>query len=414
MKNKTHQSFPFQIHGLSLIELMIALLISSLLVLGLIQIFSASRTAYQLSQGIARNQESSRFAVDFLSRDLRMAGHSGCVNDQSLLSTDGTTITGGNIRSLFLNNANRDSNGVAALPFPLRFDVSIQGFEANGTAPGNSMTIPAVRAAGAGSDWSPAAPAWITDLNPLAGSDIVVLRFLSAEESPISALSVGTTSTISYPSSSATLATGGSGLYAIADCRSATVFQAKPPVPTATTLTVDQSGLNLSTLDFVSAQDSSLAYKAGSTSLFRAESMVYYVALNPENEPALYRTRWTAAPGSAALTRVSEELVDGVEALQFLYGRDAVTDLTKPPSGYISSMVTAATIGNEVNAGLWRRVGAVQVGLMMRNTGDRAAAPQAQSDLAVLQVTMPPEQADGNYRSVYETTVALRNRLYGN
>ena len=92
-----------RVAGLSLIELMIALLIGTILVLGLVQVFSASRAAYQLSQGIARNQENARFALDFLSRDLRMAGHAGCVNDQSLLATDaGGNVTGGNIRSLFM------------------------------------------------------------------------------------------------------------------------------------------------------------------------------------------------------------------------------------------------------------------------------------------------------------------------
>src|SRR5690242_4302480 len=46
--------------GLSLIELMIAMVIGLVLILGLIQVFAASRQAYQLSQGIARNQENGR------------------------------------------------------------------------------------------------------------------------------------------------------------------------------------------------------------------------------------------------------------------------------------------------------------------------------------------------------------------
>ncbi len=85
-------------------ELLIALLIGSILIVGVIQVFLASWTAYRLSQGIARNQESGRFALDFLTRDIRMAGHTGCINDQALLSVDdGGHPNGGNIRSLFLN-----------------------------------------------------------------------------------------------------------------------------------------------------------------------------------------------------------------------------------------------------------------------------------------------------------------------
>ncbi len=50
--------------GLSLIELMIALTIGLIIMLGVVQVFAASRTAYQLSEGLARVQENSRFAMD--------------------------------------------------------------------------------------------------------------------------------------------------------------------------------------------------------------------------------------------------------------------------------------------------------------------------------------------------------------
>lgn len=402
--------------GVTLIELMIALLIGSILVLGLTQVFSASRTAYQLSQGIARNQESSRFAIDFLTRDLRMAGHTGCVNDQSLLASSGGLITGGNIRSLFLSGADRNSDNVAALPFPLRFDMAIEGFEANGTAPGTSSAIPAAPAAGVAGDWTPTLPAALADLGALKGSDIVVLRFLSPEESPIITFNADPASppNLVYPSASGAVATGGSGLFAIADCRSATVFEASA-TPTSTQMRVAASGLNKSDLSFVGTQDRALAYKPGSAALFRAESMAYYIALNSQNEPALYRARWIATPGAAALTRVTDEMVDGIESMQLLFGRDAVTDPALPPLGNIATMDTAATVSASAYgaAAAWRRVGAVQVGLLVRNSGERAASSQSVIPQAVLQVAMPVPD-DSNYRATYETTVALRNRLYGN
>ena len=406
---------PKNIRGVTLIELMIALLIGSILVLGLVEIFSASRSAYLLSQGIARNQESSRFAVDFLTRDLRMAGHTGCVNDQSLLSTSGSVITGGNIRSLFMTNTDRNNNNVGALPFPLRFDMAIQGFEANGTAPGNTSAIPATPVVGVASDWTPALPTELQGLGALKGSDIVVLRFLSPEESPITTFNAAGTPAVVYPAASGTVATGGSGLFAVADCRSATVFQASA-TPSSTQMNVTLSGLNKSNLSFVSTQDGSLAYKPGSAALFRAESMAYFVALNGQQEPALYRVRWTAPPGATVPARaVPDEMVGGIESMQLLYGRDAVTDPALPPLGNIATMDTADTINASTYgpAAAWRRVGAVQVGLLVRNTGDRAASSQSVDAQAVMQVSMPAPN-DANYRSTYETTVALRNRLYGN
>ena len=49
--------------GLSMVELMIALTIGVIVMLGVVQVFAASRAAYQLSDGLARVQENSRFAT---------------------------------------------------------------------------------------------------------------------------------------------------------------------------------------------------------------------------------------------------------------------------------------------------------------------------------------------------------------
>ena len=107
-----------QSQGVSLIELMIALLIGSILLLGLVQVFGASRTAYQLSQGVARAQENGRFAIDYLQRDIRMLGHFGCVNDQARLQSAGSL-----------------SSHLAATDNPLNFNISLQGYDATATAP---------------------------------------------------------------------------------------------------------------------------------------------------------------------------------------------------------------------------------------------------------------------------------------
>ena len=126
--------------GLSLIELMIALTIGLIIMLGVVQVFAASRTAYQLSEGLARVQENSRFAMDSLQRELRMAGHFGCVNDQA-----------------------HDPQGTLATTFAagghpaLDFARSIQGYEATNTKPGDAVTLAATPSTG-GTKYSPALP----------------------------------------------------------------------------------------------------------------------------------------------------------------------------------------------------------------------------------------------------------------
>jgi len=67
--------------GLSLIELMIAIVISSLLMAGTIQIFVNNKQTYRVQEAMSRLQENGRFAMQFLTRDIRMADFWGCVGN---------------------------------------------------------------------------------------------------------------------------------------------------------------------------------------------------------------------------------------------------------------------------------------------------------------------------------------------
>lgn len=60
--------------GLTLVELMIALGLGTVLIAGTIQIFLSGRESSRLQDGYSRLQENGRFALFFLQRDLRMAG----------------------------------------------------------------------------------------------------------------------------------------------------------------------------------------------------------------------------------------------------------------------------------------------------------------------------------------------------
>ena len=69
---------PSKQSGLSLIELMIALLLGTFLTVGLVQIFSSNSQSFRVVEASARAQESGRFGADILSRALRNAGFYGC------------------------------------------------------------------------------------------------------------------------------------------------------------------------------------------------------------------------------------------------------------------------------------------------------------------------------------------------
>lgn len=85
-------------NGFSIVELMVALLLGSLVAIAATQLFLVNRQTSNLQQGIASVQDQGRFAMDYISRDLMQAGHdpAGAVQpfiftgDTDEISKDGT------------------------------------------------------------------------------------------------------------------------------------------------------------------------------------------------------------------------------------------------------------------------------------------------------------------------------------
>lgn len=122
-----------QQHGFSLLEMMIAVSLGALLVASVGAVYVSNKTTYNIQQAFARLQENARFAAYTLSRELRMAGYSGCANINNMVITN---VTGNNL---------------------FDFNKPIEGFE------GNSGSF------------SPALPANLNGV-PIADSDIIVIR----------------------------------------------------------------------------------------------------------------------------------------------------------------------------------------------------------------------------------------------
>lgn len=80
---------PFHIRGVTLIELMVALVISGILALGIVQIFATNKRAFQLNDTASGMQENGRFAYGVLMQDLRRAGHFG--GNSNISQITGTT-----------------------------------------------------------------------------------------------------------------------------------------------------------------------------------------------------------------------------------------------------------------------------------------------------------------------------------
>lgn len=85
-KNQTRFSCE---NGLSLIELMISLLLGSVLTLGVVNLYSETKTNYFQDEQTYRMQEGARYALRLLSRELSMSGYPLGIIDASVVTVNG-------------------------------------------------------------------------------------------------------------------------------------------------------------------------------------------------------------------------------------------------------------------------------------------------------------------------------------
>lgn len=69
--------------GFSLVELLVAMTLGLILISSMITVFSANRRSTELNAAMANLQESARFALDAIARDVRMSGYQGCLDVNS-------------------------------------------------------------------------------------------------------------------------------------------------------------------------------------------------------------------------------------------------------------------------------------------------------------------------------------------
>lgn len=378
--------------GLSLIELMVALAIGVVLLLGLVQIFGASRAAFASAEGASRIQENARFAMDFLRRDIRLTAYMGLNSERSFLRAE-----------TFFNHAVAPSTNITAAPYALRLDWGLVGYEYTGSAPGQTFDLSG--GVGPGGGAASYAPGLDEALGPvgveaLAGSDVLVLRFLSGDSPRINLESeIGP---IIQPATPQDLAFFQRGeFYGISNNKQASLVQA---VAVAATVNVGQGGLNLSGFELEPT-----SYGADGASVSRYEYIVYYVAIDPASgEPSLRQRR--LAPGAPDMLSAAQTVVEGVESLQLVYGVDSV--------GQRDDVLDRYLVAGEVNGlfpgdprGSWQRVLNVRVGLLMRSPNIASANRDAGTPRLRAADTSFDVANDGRIRQVFESVVALRNRV---
>ena len=107
--------------GFSLVEMMVAMTISLVLVLGVATIMISSKRSYNVQQDMARMQENARFAIEFLNKDLRMAGYFGCSGEVPNGMTRLRGVDGGGLApdKLSVNFVDSNQNAFSVVHTPL-------------------------------------------------------------------------------------------------------------------------------------------------------------------------------------------------------------------------------------------------------------------------------------------------------
>lgn len=375
-------------HGLSLVELMVALVISSLILIGLVQIFASTRVTYQADEGLARLQESGRFAMDFLAREVRMAGYMGCLGK----------IPPSKVEEKIWKFLDTSS-------YPIDFTRGIEGSEAANTAPGDSFSIP---------DQYSASPTLVAHALPglttaraLSGSDVLVLRYMDSNSAPL----VPNASGIYHDSAQVFVGTPNSlaqGQIAIVtNCEQAGIFQITNNPTGGSPVSVAHAvggtpGNTCPVWGNGRCPGQAGSFREGSTiAVFR--NATYYIgradALN-SNVPSLRRITFDSG------TALDEELVEGIENMQVLFGLDLNPDNDSEREGRSTdSYVTAGEVTD------WTRVIGVRIGLLVATSNVTGQADQAldTSTYTVAGTTLDPSD-DRRRRRVFTSVVQLRSR----
>lgn len=277
--------------GVSLVEIMIGTTLSLVLVSGFIQLFIGSKQTYRVHESMSRLQENGRFAIDFLTRDIRMADFWGCLRNGL-----------GNVT----NNLN---------PLGTGYDPALHSF-ASGLTGSNGA---------AGSNAALDSP----DTIVMSGA-FGPARYVQPPYGPQPSANV-----LTVPSNG--LSQG--DIVVVADCGQGDIFQISNANPDTSGTVVHNTGTatqpgnyNPSTCTGGNNHCLSKVY-AGDAQIFTVATTTYSVQTGAGGRPALFRN--------------NAELVEGVENMQILYGEDSDGDGT--PNYFVPAGSVGLDMGNVVS-----------------------------------------------------------------
>lgn len=343
--------------GMSLIELMIAVTIGLIILAAVSAIFVNSRRSFNTQDRMARLQENARFAINYLTRDLRMAGHTGCLKDM------------GSTKSMLNNTA-----------FMYTPNIAIEGIN------------------NAAANWSPSGTAYTATgiTGVLAGTDAIAIRVADPSVvASVNATMLSASAPITLTSATGFSATAQNEIVLISDCATADVFKITSVAGTVIQHATGGTPGNNTT---------SLSKKYDSAArVMQFKTRIYYIGTRAaDGMPVLYMQDNM----SVNTPKAAAELVEGVEDMQILYGvdTDPSTSPDTAPNVYLPAGVAGLTTPAQ-----WGNVKTIRIGLLMRSPDNKDADPSISSTYNVNGSTFTVPAGDRYQRRVFVTTIQVRN-----
>ena len=258
--------------GLSLIELMISITLGLILMAGVVQMFVSSKTVFTTQQSMSRIQETGRLAIEFLSRDIRMAGFYGCFRPSPTEEARRLQNSSLVIDSLYGN-----------------FGEAIRGYASK-------------------SSLSSTEAAYLTSATLAADTNVLVLR--AAAPSPRIINKVNTATTLQVYSTQAAVNDCVDGLCkgdaaVVSDCFRARVFKVEKLEATSPNLTIGHSD------SWAIDTDPTVSYASGE--VLPMNTTTYFIAAGVSGAPSL----WQKINKKDAV-----EILEGVEKIIYKFSTE--------------------------------------------------------------------------------------------
>ena len=371
-------------NGLTLVELMVAMTIGLFMLIAIGLVYSTSKTGFSYAANTVRMSEDATFALDMMSRDIRMAGYAGCTGSNVKPSSDTPPV------DLFTPKL----DAVASQPLsgtqkPNPFSGVIAGnllpvFTSRnavwGFSPNDSAALGVL--GGSPSTYTPSTTAPILYL---AGGSSQALQVRSAVGAVADDIAIGADTYNWRNNLNPTF-------MIISDCKGSELFRADSVTPNGTAFNITHAA---------TTNDS-----ANLSNLYGADAIVtplvtsvYFLATRAgAGTPSLYRRSFNGAVATV------EELVPNVSAIAFHYGINTSNTSTGEPTFRADAYITDAALVTD-----WSRVVGVRMGLILASEDTGKASVSGQSVTWIDGTFTPPP--DSRLRRAYSTTVSIRNRM---